>query len=189
LILAIFLSLCVKPSQVNTIPDVFDLAEQGKLDEAVAYYRQLVHNDPNNLDVQYELAGAYVLQGNYDKAIEHCKKALQLRHDAPDLLNNTALALMNKADATLVDKRRAVEYAEQSCRLTGYLQLQPVVTLASAYVRTGQSDKAITTAQRAIELATFLGRTDVAENTQKWLQQYKQQIQSKSLSAEDNAKP
>jgi hypothetical protein len=188
LILAILLSFFAGPNQVCVIP-LHILAKEGKLDKAVAYYKQLVQNDPNDWDAHHELAKAYILHRNHDKVIEHYKKALKLRQNSYILLNNIASELMNNAEATLADKRKAVEYAEQSCRLTGYLELWPVMTLVSAYVGTEQSAEAIMTAEKVIKLAVSSGETDVAENTRKWLEQYKQQVQLKPSPVEDDIKP
>jgi tetratricopeptide (TPR) repeat protein len=190
LILAILLSIFVRPNQVYVIPDLLVLAKQGKLDQVVTYYTQLVYDDPNNWDAHYELAKAYILQHNHNKAIEHYKKTLQLSYDGPNLLNNLALALINKPDATWADKTQAVQYAELSCQLTGYLQIQPVLTLASTYAGTEQSVKAIMTAEKAIKLAVSSGQADLAEKTQEWLQRYKmRQVPSKPSPIENDAKP
>jgi tetratricopeptide (TPR) repeat protein len=175
LILTIFMSMFITPNHVIPCLDLDTLAKQGKLSNAVTYYTQLLRNEPNNWDARYELANAYLMQGKYDDAIEHYKTTIQLRPMWPDALNNLAVALINKPNAASADKALAVQYAELSCQLTGYLNIRMVSTLADAYAAAEQPAQAITAAEKVIKLATSAGLHSLAEKTQKWLQQYKMQ--------------
>ena len=190
LILAILLSLFVRPSQVHVVPNLDTLAKQGRLGQAVTYYTQLLDDNPNDWDAHNELARAYILHRKYDEAIKHYEKTLQLRHEWPEVLHNLAWALINKPNATWADKTQAVQYAELSCQLTGYLQTQLVLNLADAYVATGQSPQAMMAAEKVIKLAASSGQRDLVEKTQKWLQLYKlQQTYSEPPAVEDDVKP
>jgi hypothetical protein len=190
LILAILLSLFARPSQVRVAIDLGAFAKQGKLSQAVTYYMQLLHNDPDDWYVHNELASAYIFQDNYDKAIEHYKKALQLRRNWPNTLHNLSWALLNKPNATLADKTQAVQYAELSCQLTGYRQVKLVLNLSDTYAAAGQSTQAVITAEKAIKLDASCGQSDLAEKTRKRLQLYKlQQTYSEPPLVEDDVKP
>jgi hypothetical protein len=175
LILTIFLSMFITPNHVIPCLDLDTLAKRGKLSNAVTYYTQLLRNEPNNWDTHYELANAYFMQRKYNDAIEHYKTTIQLRPMWPDALNNLAVALINKPNAASADKALAVQYAELSCQLTGYLNIRMVSNLADAYAAAEQPAQAITAAEKVIKLATSAGLHGLAEETQKWLQQYKMQ--------------
>jgi hypothetical protein len=190
LILAVLLSLFVRPSQVYGEPDLGALASQGKLSQAVGYYTQLLNDNPDDWYVYEKLAETYILQNKYDEAIKHYEKALQLRPDWPEMLCNFAEAILSKPSATQADKRRAVEYAELACRLTGYRQVYIVLSLVSTYDATEQSEQVVVTAEKAIELAASSGQWDLVEKTQKRLQMYKlQHVYSEPLPSEDDVKP
>jgi tetratricopeptide (TPR) repeat protein len=177
LVLAVLLSFFAKLSRESAAPylDLDVLAKQGKLSHAVNYYTQLLRNNPDDWDTHYELANAYLMQPKYNDAIEHYKTIIQLRPMWPDALSNLAWALINKPNAALADKTLAVQYAELSCRLTGYLNIQMVSNLADAYVAAGQPAQAITAAEKVIKLAVSAGQHNLVEKTQAWLQRYKMQ--------------
>ncbi|MBN1786974.1 MAG: glycosyltransferase family 39 protein [Sedimentisphaerales bacterium] len=189
LILTVFLSLFICREGVYETPDVFEFAQQGRVPEAVAYYEHLAGKTPDCWEAHHELAKAYTFQRRYDEAIEHYEKALEIKPDAYDVLNNIARALIDKPNSTLADKKEAVKYAQQSCRLTGYMDFQLVMTLVSAYEESEQSLKAMEAAERVIELAASAGKTNVVEKTQKWLKQYKMPLQFGSPATKDDTKP
>ncbi len=172
LVLTVLFSLLVRAGQMQAPPDPFVLAEQGKLSYAITHYTQLLRDDPGDRNSHYELATAYALQGEYNKAVEHYRKAVQLRGDWPEALTNLALVLANKPDASHSDKAQAVQYAERCCQLTGYLRIEPLKTLAAAYAAAGRFEETTETAEKAIEVAVSVGRKDLAAEIQDRLQSY-----------------
>ena len=172
LALTVLFSLVVRAGQMQTPPDPFALAEQGKLSYAITHYTQSLRNNPGDRNSHYELATAYALQGEYNKAVEHYKKAVQLRSDWPEALTNLALVLANKSDASHSDKVQAVQYAERCCQLTGYLRIEPLKALAAAYAAAGRFEEATETAEKAMEVAVSAGRKDLAAEIQNRLQSY-----------------
>ena len=174
LVLAIFFSFLVRPAQMQTPLNLLALAREGKLDQAFAHYRHSLHNDSNDYNAHRNLAFAYTLQGKYNDAVEHYEKTLQLKRDWPEVLNNLALLLANKPDATDSDRLQSVRYAKRSCELTGYLQAKMLYTLADAYGASGKSSDAIKTAEKAINLANAEGKKKLAEKIRERLQFYKE---------------
>jgi hypothetical protein len=80
--------------------------------------------------------------------------------------------LANKPNATPSDRAQAIRYAENSCRLTGYLRVESLLSLADAYTAAGQLTQAATTTERAMKLAISSDQHDLAQEIQKRLQLY-----------------
>ena len=79
--------------------DLYDLAVDlfgdGKLDEAVARYREAIALDPGFVDAWHGLAMAYNELGRHDDAIEAGKKLCELTPD--DVLAHTSLSRFYQA--------------------------------------------------------------------------------------------
>jgi tetratricopeptide (TPR) repeat protein len=69
--------------------------QQGKLEEALAEFRQAAQMDPGNIAVLMNLAHAYGLQGRIDEAIAEYRKVLQ-RQPANALAQNNLGALYDR---------------------------------------------------------------------------------------------
>ena len=149
------------------------LAREGRLNEAIIYYTRFLDKNPNSPDAHRELATSYALQGKYDDAVKHYKKALQLIPDWPGTLNNLSVLLTNKPNATALERVQAVRYAERCCQLTGYLWAESLVTLTDAYAAAGRVPFAIRTAEKAIKLAEAADEKDLAQEIQERLGLYK----------------
>ena len=172
LALAIFFCFLVRPGQMEKKINLLELHQQGKISQVISYYNETIGQRPDGHNAHYQLATAYFLKGEYSIAAKHYKKALQLRPDWPDTLNNLALSLLNKPHTTGSDTIQALRYAKRACELTGYLRPQLLRTLSFAYAATKQSEKAVATAQRAIEFATSMGQKDLAQTIRRWLDRY-----------------
>jgi hypothetical protein len=173
LALAIFSCFFVRPAQVHKELNLSALAKQGKLDQAIAHYTQVLHDDSDNHDGHYNLATAYALQGKNSNAAEHYKKALELRPDWPATLNGLSYMLHKKPYPTGSDINQAIRYAKRSCELTGYLQAEPLCSLIDAYAVAGRFEEAIETAEKAINVAKTAGQKDLVQQIQRRLRLYK----------------
>src|SRR5215831_1332178 len=73
---------CVAQSAVPSIPDLIKqgqtLNSEGKQDEAIAIYKQVLHQDPKNFDAYLNGGIALDLKGDYTEARKHFEKALEL---------------------------------------------------------------------------------------------------------------
>ncbi len=59
------------------------VAEQGKIEEAIAHYREAIRIKPNYLDAHYNLGVNLTKQGRYEEAMDHYREALRISpHDA-----------------------------------------------------------------------------------------------------------
>ncbi|MGD0786214.1 MAG: tetratricopeptide repeat protein, partial [Sedimentisphaerales bacterium] len=113
LIMAILLSFFVSPGQANAAyySDLDVRAKQGQLAQAVAYYTQLLHNNPEDWHAHCQLAKAYSLQHEYDKAIEHYSQTVRIKPDYIDALNGMGVVLheAGRVDEAVVYYKKAIE--------------------------------------------------------------------------------
>jgi tetratricopeptide (TPR) repeat protein len=68
-----------------------DLFGEGKLDEAIAAYREALEQDPDYVDALHGLAMAYSSKEAYDEAIAVGKRVVELTPD--DILAHTSLSM------------------------------------------------------------------------------------------------
>ena len=123
-------------------------------------------------EVHVRIAAILTIQGNYQDAVEHYLAALQLKPDAPDVLNNLAWLLVACPDAHIRDGTQAVKHAERACELTHYGTAQLVGTLAAAYAEAGRFDEAVSTAQKACTLAEKSGDLALLQKNRELLARY-----------------
>lgn len=67
-----------------------DMARRGLWNEALFRFHQAERLDPNNSRVQNNLGVAYEAAGEFDKALEHYRKALQLSPESREMKANYA---------------------------------------------------------------------------------------------------
>ncbi len=83
------------PGKEELYDQAIDLFADGKLDEAVATYRQAIALDPNFADAWHGLAMAHAEAHQYDQAIDAGKKLCELTPD--DVLAFTSLSRFYQA--------------------------------------------------------------------------------------------
>ena len=80
---------------MQNITDRFNAAEklkdEGKTQEAIAAFESILSEDPSHVLCHLTLGRLFTLAGNFEKAIEHGKKACELEPQEP--FNFTALSL------------------------------------------------------------------------------------------------
>ncbi len=150
------------------------LSAQGRFDEAISHYRQALHIKPDFAEVHNNLGIVFESQGKLDEAISHYRQALQVKPDWPSPLNAMAWILAMHPEPALRDVSGAIALAEQAAELTKYQDAFTLETLATAYASAGQFDRAVMTAQRALELASAGGDDELANRIRKQLQLYRQ---------------
>ena len=60
-----------------------DLKDQGKLDEAVAAYREAIRLEPNHAQAYSSLVRALKVQGKLDEAVAAYREAIRLKPETP----------------------------------------------------------------------------------------------------------
>jgi hypothetical protein len=88
-------------------------------------------------------------------------------------LNNLAWLFATSEDAKIRNGPLAVELAEGACELTRYQETFMVGTLSAAYAEVGRFEKAISTAQKACDLASEHGEPELLKRNQELLMLYR----------------
>jgi tetratricopeptide (TPR) repeat protein len=122
----------------------FPLASQGRLDEAVSQFRLALRARSAFAEAYNNLGMAFQSQGNLEEAINCYRQALK---NKPDWL-------ATHPDSHGPTSEVAVGLAERAAELTQYRELEILDTLAATYAAAGRFERATTTAQTALSLAS-----------------------------------
>ena len=157
-------------------------ALQGHIDEAITSYTEALRLNASNAEARDNLAAALAARASVlarrdliDEAIAHYRRALQLNPDLPAPLVDLAwiLATADRRDIRAPDE--AVRLAERAAHLTNDQDALVLDTLAVAYFSADRRDRAISTLEAALELASRTGRDQLAADIRRRLESYKRQ--------------
>jgi tetratricopeptide (TPR) repeat protein len=184
------------------------LAEAGKMDEAMVHIKKAIELNPDNGSAHVNLGHMLEQMGGHrQEAIEELLKGIELAPKSSDGHNiyGVILAREGKLDEAIAELQKAVELAPRSaeCRynlgralaassrfpealpqlesatsLTGGQQPAILQMLAAMYSETGEFQKAITTAQKALDLATQQQNEELAKELRGNLARYELQAQA-----------
>jgi tetratricopeptide (TPR) repeat protein len=124
-------------------------------------------------EIHVQIAGIQTTQRDFQGAVGHYLAALQLKPDAPDILNNLAWLLATCQDDHVRNGAQSVQYAQRACELTQNQQPMMLGTLAAAYAEAGRFDEAVATAQKACNLAAQQDETNLLQKNQALLELYR----------------
>jgi tetratricopeptide (TPR) repeat protein len=150
------------------------LAVHGKFDEAISHFRQALQLKPDYAKAHNNLANVLITTGRVDEALKHFREAVRLKTDYLAPLNSMARILVTHPNPKLRDAAQAIELAERAAKLTKYQNPTILDTLSAAYAAAGQFDRAITTAQAALKLASDAQADELANHIRKRLELYRQ---------------
>lgn len=104
-----------------------ELANQGRVQEAMAVYQNLLRQTPQNGKAHFNLAMLLTEQGRLTEAEDHCRAATVLLPDYPDAWGLYAylLSLLRRAPESLESARKAVALGFPRKRLLALLKLEP----------------------------------------------------------------
>jgi protein O-mannosyl-transferase len=139
---------------------------------AVSLFQHTLSVTQNNLVIEGALGEALYFRGEKDQALVHFQKVIRL--NPPLGLSGAAWVMATTSNPALLNGAKAVELAKLANQMTSYQQPEPLDTLAAAYAEVGNFSEAISTAQRAVELARASGRSDLANEIQQRLALYRQ---------------
>jgi len=141
------------------------LASKQKVDEAISHYQKALSIQPDNAAASNDLGVMFASKGEIGNAIAAWRLTLSFDPDNADAANDLAWVLATSADPNLRDGKEAVDLARRAIRSGGE---NPVVlrTLAAALAENDQFAEAVSTAERAKNLATSRGDSAMAANLQ-----------------------
>ena len=124
--------------------------------EAIKVFGQVTKLDAEYWQA-YRMRGDTLLaMKEYSKAIADFEKALKLAPDDSEersgILNNLSWTLSTSLEDDVRNGKRALELGLEACELTQYKKPHILSTLAAAYAETGQFEKAVEWAQKAVDL-------------------------------------
>ena len=149
------------------------LAARGRFDEAIENYRQAIQANPDHPETFFHLGMILGQLGRDREAVAQYQEALRLNPNLAGALNNLAWVLATSSDAGLRDGAEAVRLAGRACELTQYREPLFLGTLAAAYAEAGRFPEAVTTAEKAEQLATAAGSKKQAELFRQLLELYR----------------
>ena len=101
---------------MTEITDKYNAAEklkdEGKLDEAIAMLNEILTEAPDHVLTHLTLGRIYTLQGEYDKAVEHGRKACELEPNEP--FNFTALSVTYQRVFAGTQDHKYIQLAEDA---------------------------------------------------------------------------
>jgi tetratricopeptide (TPR) repeat protein len=133
-----------------------------------------VAGNPEFAEAHYELGLALTLTGRPAEALPHFREAIRLRPGWPLPLNGAAWILATHRAPELSGRDDALRLAQRASELTGHQDAGVLDTLAAAYAAAGQFDRAITTAEEALRLASGNQADDLVHGIRQRLKLYRE---------------
>ncbi len=88
------------------------LKDEGKLDEAVVILHDILTEEPNHVLTHLTLGRIFTLQGKFDKAVEHGRKACEL--EPLEAFNYTALSVTYQRVFAGTGEHKYIQLAEDA---------------------------------------------------------------------------
>ncbi len=149
------------------------LTARGRPDEAIADFQQAVWIEPHRADFHLNWGVALDQLDRTREAVAQYREALKLNPDLIAALNNLAWILAANPDDELRDGAESVRLGERACELNHYHEPLFIGTLAAAYAECGRFPEAVTTAEKAEQLAASAGLPAVAAKNRQLLELYR----------------
>jgi arylsulfatase A-like enzyme/Tfp pilus assembly protein PilF len=148
--------------------------EKGMFDEPQKYLNREIRENPRYYKVVQGLATKLYEKGQIRRAHKKYSKLLELDPDSYDGLNSMSWLQAASMIDGIRNPRQAIDFALKACEISGYRKPEAIDTLAVAYAAAGDFQKAIETAQKAIEVVNSRGDDGFAGRIQKRLDLYRQ---------------
>jgi Flp pilus assembly protein TadD len=137
------------------------LLQKGQWDEAFVHFQKALEIQPDFAEACYNLGFLSLRKGQSDKAIVYFQKGLKLQPNNVEAHKYLAWILAACPDASVRNGAQAVGLAQQAEQLSGGKDPAIITILAAAYAEAGRFPDALTTAQKALALATTQTNTAV----------------------------
>jgi tetratricopeptide (TPR) repeat protein len=149
------------------------LAKQGKLPEALPHLAEAVRLQPENARLHAQHGLVLDQLGQTAAAVAAYRQAVTLGTTQPEVWNNLSWILATHPSADLRAPAEAVQLGEKACLVTEHREVRFLGTLAAAYAAAERFPEAITTAQRAVDLARTSDQPELAARNEELLNLYR----------------
>jgi Flp pilus assembly protein TadD len=147
-------ALALEPDRYHTLVLLAkDLAARGQFAEAERRLRYALELNPVEIEPRRLMAVTLTVDGRVEEAIREYQEILRRHPDDLDALNNIAWMRATHAEASHRNGAEAVRLAERARAKSPAPEAVVYSTLAAAYAEAGRFPEAVTTCERAIELA------------------------------------
>jgi Flp pilus assembly protein TadD/mono/diheme cytochrome c family protein len=135
---------------------------RGDLRGAAAALENAVRLDPAYAEAHYNLGLVFQESGDRAAATRHLRRAIELQPQQPQGYNALAWLLATSPDRTPASAAEAVTLAQRAATLTQGKDASTLDTLAAAYAASGDLDRAVAAAERALQVAKSSGQLPLA---------------------------
>jgi tetratricopeptide (TPR) repeat protein len=147
------------------------LADRGRPDEAINHWSQVVNLRPDFTGAHYNLGVALARQGKLNEASEYWLNVIHLEPNNAEVhyMLANSLAAMGKLDEAIRHYSKAIQIKPEidtSPRLHDLLGIN--------YAKSGQYQKAVSSARKAADLARAAGQEALAQQIERRIELYKQ---------------
>jgi tetratricopeptide (TPR) repeat protein len=146
-------SLAIRPEYAAAHNNLGDaLLRTGSVSEAVRQFREAIRLDPAYAEAHFNLGSVLRSGDNLQEAVAQFRRAVELKPDLVPALTNLAWILATANSAAVRRPEDALRFAERAADLTRRRDASALDALAAACAAAGQFERAVRTAQAALEL-------------------------------------
>jgi tetratricopeptide (TPR) repeat protein len=148
-------ALKIKPDSIEVHANLGNaLLGLGQGDEALEHLRKVVELMPEGVVPRNNLGVVLATQGRFAEALVQFRQALQIQPDYAEAQKNLAWLRATCPEASLRNGAEAIEHARRADQVYGGKRVEVLDVLAAAYAEAGRFPDALSTARKALELAT-----------------------------------
>jgi arylsulfatase A-like enzyme/Flp pilus assembly protein TadD len=168
------ISLKIKPKQPAVLNQLAaQYTSLKKTEKAIDCFNKSLQIAPKQPAVMSELAMALHGQGKVAKALTLWSDSLEIYPNQPYAINSLAWIKATSKDENFYNLGEALTFAQRACELTEHKDPGMLDTLAAALAANGQFDKAVETADKAIQLAKSTDQNDLVGDLERHRNLYK----------------
>ena len=130
------------------------LLSLGQRDQGLKHLRKVVEISPADAVPRNNLGVVLATQGRFDEALLQFQQALQIQPDYAEARKNLAWLRATCPEASLRNGVEAIEHARRADQFCGGKRVDVLNVLAAAYAEAERFPEALTTARKALDLAT-----------------------------------